>query len=46
MEIRDKFGLDWRDRRLIRKLYMKQTAAVRTENGDSEPADIRRGVRQ
>ena len=27
-------------------LYMQQTAVVRTENGDSEPGEIGRGVRQ
>ena len=27
-------------------LYMQLTAVVRTENGDSEPGDIERGVRQ
>ena len=46
LEILEKIGVDWRDRRLIRNLYMKQTAVVRTENGNSEPADIGRGVRQ
>ena len=43
LEILEKIGVDWR--RLI-SLYMKQTAVVRTENGNSEPADIGRGVRQ
>ena len=46
LEILEKIGIDWRDRRLIRNLYIKQAAVVRTENGNSEPADIGRGVRQ
>src|SRR6476661_4071843 len=46
MEILKKIGIDWRDRRLITNLYMRQTAVVRTEHGDSEPGEIGRGVRQ
>ena len=45
-EIPKKIGVDWRDRRLIMNLYIQQTAVVRTENGDSEPGEIRHGVRQ
>ena len=45
-EVLKKIGVDWRDRRLIMNLYMQQTAVVRTENGDSEPGEIGRGVRQ
>ena len=45
-EVLKKIGVNWRDRRLIMNLYMQQTAVVRTENGDSEPGEIGRGVRQ
>ena len=41
-----KIRVDWRDRRLITNLYIQQTAVVRIENGDSEPGEIGRGVRQ
>jgi hypothetical protein len=39
-------GVDWRDRRLINDLYMRQQAVVRVAGGDSEPGVIGRGVRQ
>jgi hypothetical protein len=39
-------GIDWRDRRLIGDLYMRQEAVIRTANGDSELSVIGRGVRQ
>ena len=39
-------GVDWRDRRLISKLYMGQTAVVRIGEEYSEPCVIGRGVRQ
>ena len=39
-------GIDWRDRRLIDDLYMRQEAVIRTANGDSELSVIGRGVRQ
>ena len=39
-------NVDWRDRRLIWNLYMKQTLSVRVEEGISEPGEVGRGVRQ
>jgi len=39
-------GIDWKDRRLIQHLYMRQEAVVRIADGDSDSAEIRRGVRQ
>ena len=38
--------IDCRDRRLSTRLYMNQTASVRTNMGNTEPAPIGRGVRQ
>jgi len=46
MEILKRIGIDWRDRRIIMNLYIKQTAVVRTDYGESKPAEIGRGVRQ
>lgn len=46
MEIVKSVGVDWRDRKLICELSMGLTATVRTSNGESEPAEIGRGVRQ
>ena len=46
LKILKEIGIDWKDRRLIKNLYMNQTAVVRTEYGDSEPGQIGRGVRQ
>lgn len=46
MEILRDLEVDWKDRRLIRQLYMRQTAVVRVEGEDSLPAEIGRGVRQ
>ena len=39
-------NVDWRDRRLIRNLYIKQTVRVRVAEGESEPGEIGRGFRQ
>ena len=39
-------GVDWRDRRLIRNLYMKQEVRVRVADGESDPGEVGRGVRQ
>ncbi|CAF1570323.1 unnamed protein product [Didymodactylos carnosus] len=39
-------GEDWKDRRLIKNLYLNQEAIVRVADGMSEPAVIGRGVRQ
>ena len=45
-KILEKIGIDWRDRRMIAALYMNQTASVRTRSGNTERAEIGRGVRQ
>src|SRR5207244_5677482 len=46
MEVLTSVGVDWRDRRLICQLYMRQEAIVRVADGESEPGIIGRGVRQ
>ena len=46
MDALKSIGVDWRDRRLIRELYMGQEAVIRVANGESMPATIGRGVRQ
>ena len=46
MMILEEIGVDWRDRRLIAKLYMEQTAVVRINSEVTEPCLIGRGVRQ
>ncbi len=46
MDTLKKIGIDWRDRRLIQNLYMNQTATIRIDNEESEPAIIGQGVRQ
>ena len=45
-EVLKKIREDWSDRRFIMNLYMQDTSVVRTENRDSEPVEIRRGVRK
>ena len=45
-EILKEIGVDWRDRRLIRNLYLNQTVKVRVADGESEPGEVGRGVRQ
>ena len=39
-------GVDWKDRRMIANLYMKQSTVVRVNNKHSERCDIGQGVRQ
>ena len=39
-------GVDWRDRRMIRNLYLKQTATVRIQGSTSRKLTIGQGVRQ
>jgi hypothetical protein len=39
-------GVDWRDRRLIQELYMKQEVVVRVADGESGSGIVGRGVRQ
>ena len=46
MEVLESVGVDWRDRRLIYQLYMRQEAIVRVADGESELGIIGRGVRQ
>jgi len=46
MQVLRELKVDWKDRRLIRDLYMRQMAVVRLECGDTEPGVIGRGVRQ
>ena len=46
MEVLKQLQVDWKDRRLISDLYMRQQAVVRVGDGESEPAVIGRGVRQ
>ena len=46
MEVLKELQVDWKDRRLISDLYMKQQAVVRVADGESEPGVIGRGVRQ
>ena len=44
MEILKKIGVDWRERRLIKELYMRQVAAVRTNEGETDLIEIARGT--
>ena len=46
MEILKMLGIDWRDRRMIGELYIRQEAVIRVEEEDSKPAIIGQGVRQ
>lgn len=46
MQILKELKVDWKDRRMIKDLYMRQVAVVRLESGDTEPGVIGRGVRQ
>ena len=46
MQVLRELKVDWKDRRLIRDLYMRQMAVVRLECGDTVPGVIGRGVRQ
>src|SRR5688572_20514697 len=38
--------IDWKNRRLLKDLYMRQEAVIRIADGESDPGTIRRGVRQ
>ena len=38
--------VDWKDRRLLKDLYMNQEAEIRVADGESTPGIIGRGVRQ
>ena len=46
MQILKISGIDWRERRLISKLYMNKTAKVRLDRGETRSVQIGRGVRQ
>ena len=46
MNILKELKVDWRDRALVKDLYMRQEAVVRLECGDTDPGEIGRGVRQ
>ena len=46
MEILKQIGIDCRDRRPITRLYMNQTASVRTNMSSTESATIGRRVKQ
>lgn len=46
MAVLQSIGIDWRDRKLIKNLYWKQTAYVRIGDMLSERCEIGRGVRQ
>ena len=46
MRILEDLRIDWRDRRMIKELYMRQEAVVRIGDEESEPGTIGRGVRQ
>src|SRR6267154_1448548 len=45
-EIMKSLHIDWRDRRLLQDLYMRQEAVVRVRGEDSDPGVIGRGLRQ
>jgi hypothetical protein len=46
MEILKKTGIDWRERRLISKLYMDRNVKVRLDQGLTKSVKTGRGVRQ
>ena len=45
-EILKDLHVDWKDRRLLKNLYMNQEAVIRIAGGESKPGIIGRGVRQ
>ena len=46
MQILKISGIDWRERRLISKLYMDQRVNVRLGRGETRSVQIGRGIRQ
>jgi hypothetical protein len=46
MQILKGIGIYWRERRLISKLYMKQSVKIRLDQGETRSVKIGRGVRQ
>ena len=45
MQILKRTGIDWRERRLISKLYVDQRVKVRLDIGETRSTKIGRGVR-
>jgi hypothetical protein len=46
MQILKENGIDWRERRLISKLYMEQSVKIRLHQGETRSVKTGRGVRQ
>jgi len=46
LQILKRTGIDWRERRLISKLYMDQRVKLRLDRGEKRSVQIGRGVRQ
>ena len=46
MQILKRICIDWRERRLISKLYMEQKVKVRLDQGETRSVQIGTGVRQ
>ena len=46
MQILNRTGIDWRERRVISKLYMDQGVKVRLDRGETRSVQIGKGVRQ
>jgi hypothetical protein len=46
MQVLNESGIDWRERKLISKLYMNQNVKVRLDQGEKRSVNIGRGFRQ
>ena len=46
MRALERIGIDWKDRRLIKNLYMGQTVMIRIDGINSKPGKIGKAVRQ
>ena len=46
LEMLRNIGVNWRERRLIRNLYMRQRVKLRLNQGETDSVQIGRGVRQ
>ena len=46
MQVLKRTGINWRERRLINKLYMDQRVKVRLDRGETRSVQIGRGLRQ
>ena len=44
-ELLKNLHVDWKDRRLLQDLYMRQEVVIRIANEESDPGTIERGVR-